>query len=87
MRPLAYQRALDLFMESLIKPDYQLRINAGNEDCYEELMEIRQGCITYLATLREVRKIEGEVIDNSIDNITLRTAKPESWELDYAYVE
>lgn len=87
MRPLAYQRALDLFMESLIKPDYQLRINAGNEDCYEELMEIRQSCITYLATLREVRRIEGEVNDKSIDSITPRTTKPESWELDYAYVE
>ena len=47
MRPLAYQRALDLFTESVIRPDYELRANAGYQDCYQELMEIRQSCITY----------------------------------------
>ena len=58
MRPLAYQRALDLFMESLIKPDYELRANAGYQDCYGELMEIRQSCITYLRTLKKINDIE-----------------------------
>ena len=58
MRPLAYQRALDLFTESVIKPDYELRSNAGYQDCYAELMEIRQSCLTYLKTLKEINDIE-----------------------------
>ena len=58
IRPLAYQRALDLFTESVIKPDYELRSNAGYQDCYAELMEIRQSCLTYLKTLKEINDIE-----------------------------
>ena len=47
----AYQRALDLFTESVIKPDYELRANASYAGCYFELMEIRQHCLAYLKTL------------------------------------
>ena len=38
----AYKRALDLFTESVIRPDYTLRQNASYAGCYAELMEIRQ---------------------------------------------
>ncbi len=37
-----YQRALDLFTESVLKPDHQLRGCAYNQGCYEDLMEIRE---------------------------------------------
>ena len=36
-----YQRALDLFTESVLKPDHTLRGCAYNQGCYEDLMEIR----------------------------------------------
>ena len=37
-----YQRALDLFTESVLKPDHDLRGCAHNQNCYDELMEIRE---------------------------------------------
>ena len=54
----AYQQALDLFTESVIKPDYELRANASYAGCYFELMEIRQHCLAYLKTLKEIHQIE-----------------------------
>ena len=36
-----YERALDLFTESVMKPDHDLRGCAHNQGCYDELMEIR----------------------------------------------
>ena len=49
-----YQRALDLFTESVMKPDHDLRGCAYNQDCFNELMEIREHVIEYLRTLKEV---------------------------------
>ena len=49
-----YQRALDLFTESVYKPDHDLRGCAHNQGCYDELMEIREHVIKYLKTLKEV---------------------------------
>ncbi len=49
---------LDLFTESVIKPDYELRANASYAGCYFELMEIRQHCLAYLKTLKEIHQIE-----------------------------
>ena len=49
-----YQRALDLFTESVYKPDHDLRGCAHNQGCYNELMEIRDIVIEYLKTLKEV---------------------------------
>ena len=49
-----YQRALDLFTESVLKPDHDLRGCAHNQGCYEQLMEIRQHVLDYLKTLKEV---------------------------------
>ncbi len=49
-----YERALDLFTESVLKPDHDLRGCAHNQGCYEQLMEIRQHVLKYLKTLKEV---------------------------------
>ena len=49
-----YQRALDLFTESVMKPDPDLRGCAYNQGCYEDLMEIREHVLEYLKTLKEV---------------------------------
>jgi len=49
-----YQRALDLFTESVMKPDHDLRGCAHNQRCYDELMEIREHVLEYLKTLKEV---------------------------------
>ena len=49
-----YQRALDLFTESVMKPDPDLRGCAYNQDCFNQLMEIREHVLEYLKTLKEV---------------------------------
>ena len=49
-----YERALDLFTESVLKPDHDLRGCAHNQNCYDELMEIREHVLKYLRTLKEV---------------------------------
>ena len=49
-----YQRALDLFTESVLKPDHDLRGCAYNQGCYEDLMQIREHVLEYLKTLKEV---------------------------------
>ena len=49
-----YQRALDLFTESVLKPDHSLRGCAYNQGCYEDLMQIREHVLEYLKTLKEV---------------------------------
>ena len=49
-----YDRALALFTESVLKPDHDLRGCAHNQNCYDELMEIREHVLKYLRTLKEV---------------------------------
>ena len=49
-----YQRALDLFTESVLAPDHKLRGCAHNQGCYNQLMEIREHVLEYLKTLKEV---------------------------------
>ena len=49
-----YERALDLFTESVLKPDHDLRGCAHNQGCYDELLEIRKHVLDYLKTLKEV---------------------------------
>ena len=51
---IKYDRALTLFQESVLKPDHKLRACAYNQDCFNELMEIREHVIEYLKTLKEV---------------------------------
>ena len=40
-----WNRAKAIFIESLIKPDNHLRSCAYNQQCYKELMEIRETII------------------------------------------
>ena len=44
--------ALTLFTESVLKPDHRLRQCARNQECYDELMQIREEVLEYLKTLR-----------------------------------
>ena len=46
-----YARAKALFIESLMKPDHDLRGCAHNQQCYKELMGIRDQIIEYTKTL------------------------------------
>ena len=47
-----YNRGLDIFIESVQKPDSALRGCAHNQKCYNELMEVREEVLRYLHTLR-----------------------------------
>ncbi len=47
-----YNRGLDIFIESVHKPDNKLRACAHNQKCYNELMEVREDVLRYLHTLR-----------------------------------
>ena len=53
-----YSRALKIFTASVIKPDHDLRRLASDYHCYEELMEIRFHCLTYLQSLKEIHEID-----------------------------
>ena len=44
---------LTLFEESVLKPDHKLRQCARNQNCYEELMQIREKVLEYLKELRK----------------------------------
>lgn len=47
-----WNRALDLFIESVHKPDPQLRGCAHRQECYNELMSVRENVLRYLPSLR-----------------------------------
>ena len=47
-----YKRAVDLFIESVHKPDTALRSCAHNQWCFNELMEVREQVLDYVYTLR-----------------------------------
>jgi hypothetical protein len=46
-------RALGLFVESVLKPDTQLRQCAHNQQCFNELIEWRDEVLEYLQKRRE----------------------------------
>ena len=48
-----WNRGLDLYIESVHKPDHQLRSCAYNQKCFNELMEVRAQALEYLKTLRK----------------------------------
>lgn len=48
-----WNRGLDLFIESVYKPDSELRQCARNQKCHDELMEIRNEVLRYLPSLRK----------------------------------
>ena len=47
-----WNRGLDLFIESVHKPDHELRQCAHNQKSYNELMEVREHVLEYLKTIR-----------------------------------
>lgn len=47
-----WNRGLDLFIESVHRPDSELRQCAHNQGCFSELMEVRDTVLEYLHTLR-----------------------------------
>ena len=47
-----WNRGLDLFIESVLKPDSKLRQCAHNQKCYHELMDVRENVLEYLKTIR-----------------------------------
>jgi len=71
-----YQRALDLFTESVMKPDTNLRGCAYNQGCYEDLMEIREHVLEYLRTLKEVTKHTNADESDEIETQKLMDVKP-----------
>ena len=83
----SYQRALDLFTESVIKPDIELRANAASENCYSELMEIRQHCLTYLNTLKEIHQIELADESDDIEAVKIVSTKIDSMEMVFSHGE
>jgi hypothetical protein len=48
-----WNRGLTLFEESVLKPDSELRQCAHNQNCYNELMAVRENVLEYLKTLRQ----------------------------------
>ena len=48
-----WNRGLDLFIESVHKPDSELRQEAHSQECYNELMAVRENVLEYLKTLRK----------------------------------
>ena len=71
-----YQRALDLFTESVLKPDTNLRGCAYNQGCYEDLMEIREHVLEYLKTLKEVTHHTNADESDEIETQKLMDVKP-----------
>lgn len=49
---IKWNRGLDLFTESVLKPDQELRQCAHNQKCFHELMNVRENVLEYLKTLR-----------------------------------
>ena len=47
-----WNRGLDIFIESVHKPDSSLRQCAHNQKCYNELMDVRKEVLEHLKTLR-----------------------------------
>ena len=71
-----YQRALDLFTESVMKPDHELRGCAHNQGCYEELMEIREHVLNYLSTLKSTHNYENPDDSDIIESEKLEHTAP-----------
>ena len=71
-----YERALDLFTESVMKPDHNLRSCAHNQGCYNELLEIREHVLKYLKTLKEVTHHTNADESDEIETAKLVQEKP-----------
>ena len=77
---IKYQRALDLFTESVMKPDHDLRGCAYNQNCFNELMEIREHVLKYLATLKSTQNVENPDESDILENEKMiETAPLSKW--------
>ena len=47
-----WNRGLDLFIESVLKTDPKLRNCAHNQECFNELMEVRKNILEHLESMR-----------------------------------
>jgi|TARA_B100000035_G_scaffold240850_1_gene209222 hypothetical protein len=47
-----WNRGLDIFIESVLEPDPNLRAFAHEQECYNELMWVRERVLEYLPSLR-----------------------------------
>ena len=47
-----WNRGLDLYIESVQKPDHALRGCAHNQKCYNELMAVREHVLEFVKSLR-----------------------------------
>ena len=53
-RPMSKRlKAFDLFIESVMKPDHELRTDARLQGCLDELLDIREDMIEYLKAKRK----------------------------------
>ena len=50
---IKWNRGLDLFIESVHKPDHELRQIAHENKCFNELMAVREDVLEYLKSLRQ----------------------------------
>jgi hypothetical protein len=48
-----WNRAVSLFVESVLKPDSELRQEAHEQECFHELMYVREIMLEHLKTLRK----------------------------------
>ena len=48
-----WNHGLDLFIESVHKPDHELRQIAHENKCFNELMAVREDVLEYLKSLRQ----------------------------------
>jgi len=58
-----YNAAMDLFIESVIKPDHELRGDAISNECLDELLHIREDVLEYLYTIRRRAWVRFNKID------------------------
>ena len=63
-----WNRGLDIFIESVIKPDPSLRQCAHNQRCYHELMDVRQNVLDYLEN-SEVELMDLPINDKELETI------------------
>ena len=79
--------ALGLFVESVIKPDHELRTNAAYGNCYAELMEVRQHCLAYMNTLKEIHHIEFADESDEIEANKTFITKKQSMHMAFSHGE